>query len=175
MKALVGAFNQEKALVGAFSVIVQPVVEPMDHFTALPRTEAWPEGCSASTKSNDLKTSALLFAHRCYLKVKLALDFCISFSRSRGLWIIFSSITIWKGSDYLQSLAQYSFQDIPIAIPAPLNTIPGQILPSHIVVPRCHGNGRQTSQLSSKKSLNLNVFWHFYFEIIAHHAFIKQS
>ena len=34
MKALVGAFNQEKALV-AFSVIVQPVVEPMDRFTAL--------------------------------------------------------------------------------------------------------------------------------------------
>ena len=37
MKALVGAFNQEKALVGAFSVIVQPVVEPMDRFAALPR------------------------------------------------------------------------------------------------------------------------------------------
>ena len=35
MKALVGAFNQEKALVGAFSVIVQPVVEPMDRFTPL--------------------------------------------------------------------------------------------------------------------------------------------
>ena len=35
MKALVGTFNQEKALVGAFSVIVQPVVEPMDRFTAL--------------------------------------------------------------------------------------------------------------------------------------------
>ena len=35
---LVGAFNQEKALVGAFSVIVQPVVEPMDSFTALPAT-----------------------------------------------------------------------------------------------------------------------------------------
>ena len=35
MKALVGAFNQEKALVGAFSVIVQPVVEPMDRLTAL--------------------------------------------------------------------------------------------------------------------------------------------
>ena len=30
VKAPVGAFNQEKALVGAFSVIVQPVVEPMD-------------------------------------------------------------------------------------------------------------------------------------------------
>ena len=37
MKALVGAFNQEKALVGAFSVIVQPVVKPMDRFTALMR------------------------------------------------------------------------------------------------------------------------------------------
>ena len=35
MKAPVGAFNQEKALVGAFSVIVQPVVEPMEHYTAL--------------------------------------------------------------------------------------------------------------------------------------------
>ena len=35
VKALVGAFNQKKALVGAFSVIVQPVVEPMDLFTAL--------------------------------------------------------------------------------------------------------------------------------------------
>ena len=35
MKAVVAAFNQEKALVGAFSVIVQPVVELMDRFTAL--------------------------------------------------------------------------------------------------------------------------------------------
>ena len=35
VKALVGAFNQEKALVGAFSVIVQPVVKLMDRFTAL--------------------------------------------------------------------------------------------------------------------------------------------
>ena len=35
VKALVGAFNQEKALVVAFSVIVQPVVEPMKHYTAL--------------------------------------------------------------------------------------------------------------------------------------------
>ena len=33
----------------------------------------------------------------------------------------------------------HSFQDIPIAIPAPINTIPDQILPSHIVVPRCSG------------------------------------
>ena len=35
VKALVGAFNQKKVLVGAFSVIVQPVVEPMEHYTAL--------------------------------------------------------------------------------------------------------------------------------------------
>ena len=35
MNALVGTFNQEKALVGAFSVIIQPVVEPMEHCTAL--------------------------------------------------------------------------------------------------------------------------------------------
>ena len=35
VKALVVAFNQEKALVGAFSVIVKPVVEPTDRFTAL--------------------------------------------------------------------------------------------------------------------------------------------
>ena len=38
MKALVGAFNQEKALVGAFSAFVQPVVEPMDRFAALAAT-----------------------------------------------------------------------------------------------------------------------------------------
>ena len=35
MKAVVAAFNQEKALVGAFSVIVQPVEEPMEHYKAL--------------------------------------------------------------------------------------------------------------------------------------------
>ena len=35
MKAVVAAFNQEKALVGAFSMIVQPVVDPMDRFAAL--------------------------------------------------------------------------------------------------------------------------------------------
>ena len=36
----VAAFNQEKALVGAFSMIIQPVVEPMDSFTALEVTAA---------------------------------------------------------------------------------------------------------------------------------------
>ena len=38
VEALVGAFDQEKALVRAFSVIVQPVVEPMEHYTALKST-----------------------------------------------------------------------------------------------------------------------------------------
>ena len=37
-QALVGAFNQEKALEGAFSVIVQPVVKPMGRYAALHRT-----------------------------------------------------------------------------------------------------------------------------------------
>ena len=42
MKAVVAAFNQEKAPVGAFSVIVKPVVEPMDRFTALvPNVPCW--------------------------------------------------------------------------------------------------------------------------------------
>ena len=47
MKALVGTFNQDKALVGAFSVIVQPVVEPMDRFAALLSIHAnhVPQGC----------------------------------------------------------------------------------------------------------------------------------
>ena len=40
MKALVGAFNQEKALVGDFFVIVQPLVEPMDQFAALHQARA---------------------------------------------------------------------------------------------------------------------------------------
>ena len=51
MKALVGAFNQEKALVGAFSVIVQPVVEPMDSFTALFQTLSADNAISAAAVS----------------------------------------------------------------------------------------------------------------------------
>ena len=46
MKALVGAFNHEKALVGAFSVIVKPVVEPMDRFAALHRSHTGHINCS---------------------------------------------------------------------------------------------------------------------------------
>ena len=39
-----------KALVGAFSVIVQPVVEPMEHYTALEKTQP------VSSKDQDYKT-----------------------------------------------------------------------------------------------------------------------
>ena len=46
MKVLVGAFNQEKALVGTFSVIVQPVVEPMDRFAALHMIVLRPCSCT---------------------------------------------------------------------------------------------------------------------------------
>ena len=46
VKALVGAFNQEKALVGAFSVIVQPVVEPTEHYTALVQAVHREEGAA---------------------------------------------------------------------------------------------------------------------------------
>ena len=48
MKAVVAAFNQEKALVGVFSVIVQPVVEPMDRFAELTDT------CDPRTRGGDL-------------------------------------------------------------------------------------------------------------------------
>ena len=58
MKALVGAFNQEKALVGAFSVIVEPVVEPMDRFTALCRTLV--SGCFSKGKYS-LEASSGMF------------------------------------------------------------------------------------------------------------------
>ena len=52
MKALVGAFNQEKALVGALSVIVQPVVEPMDRFTALVSSDQF-DADTASPRHSD--------------------------------------------------------------------------------------------------------------------------
>ena len=88
MKAEVAAFNQEKALVGAFSVIVQPVVEPMEHYTALVETLfrqfshyneghhaehgfcgcfsscAWPtsEGCNTSCATHQTHESGELFS-----------------------------------------------------------------------------------------------------------------
>ena len=53
----------------------------------------------------------------------------------------------------------FFLQDIPIEIPAPLNTIPDQILPSHIVVPRCTGKimeKRKTFVYFSTIKLSLN-------------------
>ena len=62
MKALVGAFNQEKALVGACSVIVQPVVEPMDRFTALVADFVSEERRDPASTHNSIDT-ALLHLH----------------------------------------------------------------------------------------------------------------
>ena len=59
MKAPVGAFNQEKALVGAFSVIVQPVLEPMDRFTALVQTH---DNHSYPSFSNSIMMASLAVA-----------------------------------------------------------------------------------------------------------------
>ena len=61
MKALVGAFNQEKALVGAFSVIVQPVVEPMEHYTALPRMPATTSTRASRTTLPNVGAASFLF------------------------------------------------------------------------------------------------------------------
>ena len=58
MKAVVAAFNQEKALVGAFSVIVQPVVEPMDRFTALLQTLRHQDWARIEMESGSRRTKA---------------------------------------------------------------------------------------------------------------------
>ena len=58
MKALVGAFNQEKALVWAFSVIVQPVVEPMEHYTALAQTLCHHDAAARITRETLHRTMA---------------------------------------------------------------------------------------------------------------------
>ena len=83
-----------------------------------PRTEAWPEDCSASSKSNDLKTTAKLYAHRCYLKVNLILKgagFRLLFHHqlkrkaSCCVYLKFTQIQFEKAEDYLQSWpSQYS-------------------------------------------------------------------
>ena len=65
MKAVVAAFNQEKALVGAFSMIVQPVVEPMDCFTALPVTSWRWSGGRWSALAGDNNTDLQYFTIYC--------------------------------------------------------------------------------------------------------------
>ena len=52
MKALVGAFNQEKTLVEAFSVIVKLVVELMEHYTALLRRWTGTQGADQRRGKN---------------------------------------------------------------------------------------------------------------------------
>ena len=59
MKVVVAAFNQEKALVGAFYVLVQPIVEPMDRFAAL--VEAQVKEIGGDTNTGQRLTFDLLF------------------------------------------------------------------------------------------------------------------
>ena len=56
MKAVVAAFNQEKAQVGAFSVIVQPVVEPMEHYKNYSQEHSPRDSHSTSPPSLQLPT-----------------------------------------------------------------------------------------------------------------------
>ena len=56
VKALVGAFNQEKALEGDFSVIVKP----MEHYTALIRTTL---ACHTPDTVSPLQLWCVLVAH----------------------------------------------------------------------------------------------------------------
>ena len=72
----------------------------LSFFLSGPETTAWNVNCNENqdAKAQQARSSALLYAHRCFLK------------------------------------------DVPIPIPAPLNTIPELIVPSHVVVPRCSGN-----------------------------------
>ena len=57
MKALVGAFNQEKALVGAFSVITNLRMEP---FQALVLTSDWSRPFGGGSVSEERRTMSLL-------------------------------------------------------------------------------------------------------------------
>ena len=63
MKAVVAAFNQEKALVGAFSVIVQKVVEPKDRYTALLSSLFPPLTVTVSSRRQTSKASAGSLLH----------------------------------------------------------------------------------------------------------------
>ena len=111
MKALVGAFNQEKALVGAFSVIVQPAVEPMDRFTALPRTLGPSTGRSISWTT--ARTQATL---RMSLMMMMKMTALVPPRRKRMMiqqqvrafaicnWIFAWHIVQWNGPSTVYSL-----------------------------------------------------------------------
>ena len=68
MKALVGAFNQEKALV----VIVQPVVEPMEHYTALHQVQGGVPAARGGVQVGG--QSAVVISATCYVRVHCILN-----------------------------------------------------------------------------------------------------
>ena len=86
MKVLVGAFNQEKALVGAFSVFVQPVVEPMEHYTALVEKYLWFQDAESMIESQALITKQILNTGTNTQHNILLLAFTPSTSHLRG-WL----------------------------------------------------------------------------------------
>ena len=86
MKALVGDFNQEKALVGAFSVIVQPVVEPMEHYTALIIGEFT---SGIVSKLSAISLSILVIAVNIYF----VLEYVIGLGITNAFFIIFVVLT----------------------------------------------------------------------------------
>ena len=72
--------SMEKALVGAFSMIAQPVVEPMEHYTALALTSS--QLCTTSSAGSP--SSRMWRRH----ELKLAASGCTYFppSASRCEW-----------------------------------------------------------------------------------------
>ena len=72
MKAVVAAFNQEKALVGAFSVIVQPVVEPMENYTALHQVQGGVPAARGGVQVGG--QSAVVISATCYVRVHCILN-----------------------------------------------------------------------------------------------------
>ena len=99
MEVVVAALNQEKALVGAFSVIVQPVVEPMDRFAALhniPRLRCCPPVLAwflwNSEVTSSTATGAELAASAHTLDLASARDKA-STAEEAGLLLVFSQFT----------------------------------------------------------------------------------
>ena len=116
MKAVVATFNQEKALVGAFSVTVQPVVEPMDRFAALVESDTCPNVQATVTRVNVTLRKALPVNVRwllfgclcccCTLGCSMWPVVCLSKRVSSQSYIVFFG----KGSKNIQTSLLRKFQ-----------------------------------------------------------------